>query len=204
MVVVPGACLWDRGQHSKLNYSTLLGRSWPNRATAEEQCRYCLLQKTTLTALHELAGLSHLTIPTNLVNRRDQILLTNQSPGKTTSELLLVCQYEDWTPKEKLQNFYQMTELSEVPEHGIFYCVSLKIFFYYSCIINFRITILLSLILPSSLSLLLLCYNPLFSLLITLSAPSYALFPPSSLSPPILSQPVSTLLLPPTHSPPAV
>jgi hypothetical protein len=34
----------------------------------------------------------------------------------TTSELPLVCQYQDWTPKEKLQNFYQKTELSVVPE----------------------------------------------------------------------------------------
>jgi hypothetical protein len=48
--------------------------------------------------------------------------------------------------------------------------------FYYSCIINFTITILLFLFLPSSISLFFLCYNWLFSLPITVSAPSPPLF----------------------------
>jgi hypothetical protein len=56
------------------------------------------------------------------------------------------------------------------------YSYIFKFYFYYSHIINFTITILLSLFLPSSLSLLLLCYNPLFSLPTTLSAPSHPLF----------------------------
>jgi hypothetical protein len=46
-------------------------------------------------------------------------------------------------------------------------------YFYYSCIINFTITILLSPFLPSSLCLLLLCYNPLFSLPTNLSTHSW-------------------------------
>jgi hypothetical protein len=46
------------------------------------------------------------------------------------------------------------------------------------CIINFTITIFLSLFLPPSLSLLFLCKNPLFFLQTTLSAPSHALSPP--------------------------
>jgi hypothetical protein len=37
---------------------------------------------------------------TSSVDRRNQILLTGQSPGETTSELPLVFQYQDWTPKE--------------------------------------------------------------------------------------------------------
>jgi hypothetical protein len=53
------------------------------------------MKTTALTSLHELAVLPHLTIPTKLVDRRNQILLTNQSPGETTSELLLVYQYQD-------------------------------------------------------------------------------------------------------------
>jgi hypothetical protein len=44
------------------------------------------LKTTALTTLHELAVLPHLTIPTNLVDRRNQTLLTSQSPGETTSK----------------------------------------------------------------------------------------------------------------------
>jgi hypothetical protein len=102
--VDPWADLWDWGQHSKLNCPTLLGKSWPNRAAAEGQCRHCLV-KTALTTLHKLAVLPHLTIPTNLVDRRNQISLTSQSPGDTTSELLLICWYQDWTPKENSRTF---------------------------------------------------------------------------------------------------
>jgi hypothetical protein len=76
-----------------------------------------------------LAALPHLTIPTNLVDRRNQILLTSQSPGETTSELAFVHQCQDWTPKEKLMNFYQKTEISVVPEPGVFYCVSFLVLF---------------------------------------------------------------------------
>jgi hypothetical protein len=47
-----------------------------------------------------LAVLPHLTIPNNLVDRKNQIVLTSQSPGETTSELPPVCQYWDWIPKE--------------------------------------------------------------------------------------------------------
>jgi hypothetical protein len=44
-------------------------RSWPNRVVAEEHAS-CLLLKTTLTTLHELEILPHLTTPTNHVDRR--------------------------------------------------------------------------------------------------------------------------------------
>jgi hypothetical protein len=158
------------------------------------------VKTTALTTLHNLAVLPHLTIPTNLVERRNQILLTSQSLGELTLEVALACQYQDWTPKEKLQNFYQKTELYVVPEPGVFYNIFFNFNFYYSCIINFTIIILLSLFLPSSLSLLLLCYNPLFSLSSTFSAPSHPLFPPSSPLPPILPHSVTTLPLPPTYS----
>jgi hypothetical protein len=57
--------------------------------------------KTALTTLQELAVLPYFTISTNTVDRRNQILLISQSPGETTSELPLVHQYQDWTPKEK-------------------------------------------------------------------------------------------------------
>jgi hypothetical protein len=68
-----------------------------------------------------------------------------------------------------------------VPEPGVFYCF-FNFNFYYSCIINFTITILIFLFLPSSFSLLLQCYDPLLSLPTTLSAPSHPLNPPSSLT----------------------
>jgi hypothetical protein len=60
------------------------------------------LKKTTtaLTTLQELAHLPYLPSATCPLNRRNQILPTSQSPGKTISELLVVCQYQDWTPKE--------------------------------------------------------------------------------------------------------
>jgi hypothetical protein len=46
--------------------------------------------KTALTTLHELILLPYLTVPTNLVDGRNQILLTGQQHGETTSELLLI------------------------------------------------------------------------------------------------------------------
>jgi hypothetical protein len=84
----------------------------------------------------------------------------------------------------------------------LFYFI-ISIFFFYLCTINFTITILSSLLSPSSLSLLLLCYNPLLSFPTILSAFSHPLCPLPSLSPSILPQPVTTLPLPPTYSPPA-
>jgi hypothetical protein len=74
--------------------------SLPNRNAAEGQHSCSLLKTTALTTLHDLPVLPHCTIPTNLVDRRNQILLSSQSPGEPTSELLLICQYQDWIPKE--------------------------------------------------------------------------------------------------------
>jgi hypothetical protein len=85
---------------------------------------------------------------------------------------------------------------------SFFSFVFLSLFsFFYSYIINTIITIHLSPFLSSSLSLLLLYGNPLFFLPITLLAPSHPISLLSSSSPPILLQPLSTLPLPPTHSP---
>jgi hypothetical protein len=58
------------------------------------------VKTTTLTNLLELAELPHLPVATNSMDGRKQILLTSQSPGETTSELLLVQQYQDWMPKK--------------------------------------------------------------------------------------------------------
>jgi hypothetical protein len=55
---------------------------------------------TALTTLHELAELSLLPDATNPVDRRNEILLTSQSHGETTSELPLVHQYQNWTLNE--------------------------------------------------------------------------------------------------------
>jgi hypothetical protein len=57
------------------------------------------LTAKVLTTLYKLRDLPHLPIATNHVDRSYQILLTSHSPGET-SELPLVCQYWEWTPKE--------------------------------------------------------------------------------------------------------
>jgi hypothetical protein len=54
---------------------------------------------------------------------------------------------------------------------------------FFPCIINFTIIIILSRFLSLSLSLLFLCYNPLFSLPTTFSTPSHPLSPPVFASP---------------------
>jgi hypothetical protein len=86
------------GQRAVLKTELLyLARGRANQTVAAEgQCSCCLLKTTiALTTLHELADLPHLPVASNPVDRRNQILFTNQSPGENTSELLLVCQYQD-------------------------------------------------------------------------------------------------------------
>jgi hypothetical protein len=84
----------------------LAGGGADQTAAAEEQHCCCLL-KTALSTLQELAVLPDLTTPTNLVDRRSKYhSLTSQSPGETTSEFPLEHQYQEWIPKEQLQNFY--------------------------------------------------------------------------------------------------
>jgi hypothetical protein len=56
---------------------------------------------SALTTLHKVAILHHFTIPTNIVDRRNQTLLTSLSPGETISDHIdIVYQYQDWTYKE--------------------------------------------------------------------------------------------------------
>jgi hypothetical protein len=91
---------WTEGSIQNWIVPPCWGRSWQNRTVAERQCSCCLLKTTALTTLHKLAVLPHLKIPTHLVDWRNQILLTSQSADETTSELLLVCQYQERTPME--------------------------------------------------------------------------------------------------------
>jgi hypothetical protein len=74
----------------------------------------------------------------------------NQSPGETTSELPFERQYQYWTPKELLGNFYQKTELVVVPEHGvsIFFSFSFLFLYYYLHHYNSVIPILTLFTLP--------------------------------------------------------
>jgi hypothetical protein len=86
----------------------------------------------------------------------------------------------------------------------VFYCVSFifNVYFHYSCIINFTITILFSLFLCSSLSFFLLCYNPLFSpqlLFLPLLIHSFYHLHLSLLSSPNLSPHYPSLLHTNTH-----
>jgi hypothetical protein len=99
-VVDPGANPSDRGQHSKLNCPTFLGEELTKHSCGWRECSCCMVKTTALTNLHRLAILPHLTVLTNLVGRRNQILLISQSPGKSRSEFLLIHQYQDCTPKE--------------------------------------------------------------------------------------------------------
>jgi hypothetical protein len=76
------------------------GRSWQNRTAAEGQRSCCLVKTIALTIPHTSCQ-SLLTSQFNLsCVQMDEILLTSQSPGETTSEFLFVHQYQDWTPKE--------------------------------------------------------------------------------------------------------
>jgi hypothetical protein len=55
-----------------------------------------------LITLHDLANLPHLMISIKLVDGRqkNKTLLTSQSPGETTLELLRICQYQYWMAEE--------------------------------------------------------------------------------------------------------
>jgi hypothetical protein len=151
---------------------------------------------------------SHLTsqLPTNLVGRRfntthkpvtwwDHIRASAWIPiPRITPELLLL----DWTELGSWTYFFF------VIVHLFFFFLCFLSFFlsfslFYSCIINSIITSLLSPFSSSPLFLLLLYYNQFFSLPTALSGPFLSL-----LSPPILPQTVTTLPLPPTHSPPLI
>jgi hypothetical protein len=158
------------------------------------------MKTTALTSLQELEVLPHLTIPTNLVDRRTKyysqhslLVRTHQSFYLCTNTRFGHLRNNSSTFTKRL-NFLWFLNL-------LFFIVFLYYYYYYYCIINFTITIPLFLFLPSLLSLLL-HYNPLFSLPSTLSAPSHSLFPPYPPPPPILPQPVITLWLSPTYSPP--
>jgi hypothetical protein len=154
------------------------GRCWPNRAGAEEQ-HSCWLLKTSLTTLHELAILLYLTTPTNLMldkmSQAGHPVRPHQSFCLNTSTRIGHLRNNSRTFINRL-NFLRFLKL------GFFVVFLFCPFFpfFYSCIINYTITIPLSLFSSSSLSLLLLYYNPLFSLPATLSAPSYPCFSLSS------------------------
>jgi hypothetical protein len=79
---------WD----SKLNCPTLLGEELTRQSCSSRAMQ--LLSGKNNNRFHHLAQtgseLPHVPIATCPVDRRNQILLTSQSPDKTTSEPLLV------------------------------------------------------------------------------------------------------------------
>jgi hypothetical protein len=97
---VPEVISWDRGSIQNWIAPPCWQSSWPNRDETEGQCSCCLVKTTALPTLYELSNSFCLPVETSLVDRKNQILLTSQSPGETTSEFLLIHQYQDWTPKE--------------------------------------------------------------------------------------------------------
>jgi hypothetical protein len=99
-VVDPRADLMGQRTVFKTELPHFAGGEADQTVAVEGQCSPCLVKTTALITLHKLADLNHLSIATNPVDRRNQILLTSQSPGETTSKLMLVHQYQDWMPKE--------------------------------------------------------------------------------------------------------
>jgi glycosyltransferase involved in cell wall biosynthesis len=148
------------------------------------------MKTTGLTTQHKLVVLPHLTIPTNLVDRRTKY---HSQASHLVRPHHSFCLYANTRIGHLRNNFRTFTNRLNFLWflNMVFFLLCffffLFLFLFYSCIINFIITIFLSLFLPSSLSLLFLYYSPLFSLTTTLSAPSHALFPLSS---------------PPPHPPP--
>jgi hypothetical protein len=99
-VVDSGADLMKQRAVTKTEFPQPAGEKL-TRVVPEGQHSCCMVKITTaLTTLHKLANLPHLPIATNPVDRRNQILLTSQSPGETTLEIPLVHQYQDWTLME--------------------------------------------------------------------------------------------------------
>jgi hypothetical protein len=100
-------------------------------------------------------------------------------------------------------NFYQKTEISVVPEPGVFYCVSFLVLFllflYYKLHSHYSLIPILSLFtFPPPLVLQSIVFPPNFSLILLIHS-----FPHIRLPPTTLSQPVTSLTLPLTHSPSA-
>jgi hypothetical protein len=56
-----------------------------------------------LTSLHDLGNYLTSQFQSNW-RQKNKTLLTRQSPGETTAELMLICQYQDGRPQESLQN----------------------------------------------------------------------------------------------------
>jgi hypothetical protein len=165
------------------------------------------VKTTALTTLRKLAVLTHLTIPTILwtegikyYSQASCLVRPHESLSLYASNRIehLRKNSKTFTKRLKFLWFLNLVFFIVLLYYFSFFLsfflfslsfISFSFFlfyFYYSCVINFTISILLSLFLHSSLSLLFLCYNPLFSLPTTLSASSHPLFPPSSPPPPIL------------------
>jgi hypothetical protein len=72
------------------------------------------------------------------LDRRNQMLLTSQPPGETTSKLMLIQQYQDWTPKEYSKMLVKQTDLLVVAVPGGLFII---LFGFLFCIINFTIII---------------------------------------------------------------
>jgi hypothetical protein len=155
--------------------------------------------KTAQITWHELAVLPHLTILTNLWTEGTKYYSQANHLVKTQQSFCLYASNRIGYIRKNSRTFTKILNVLWFL-NLVFSIMFLSFFnfnFYYSCIINFSITILLSLFLPSSLSLLFLCYNPLFALPTTLSATSYPLFSLSSPPSPTFPQSVTTLPLPP-------
>jgi hypothetical protein len=98
--VVDGrADLLKQMPHSKLNCHTLLGEE----LTKQLQLKCNTAIRWEINSADHPAGSGKSTSPHNLNltdSQNNKTLLTSQSPGETTSELLLICEYQDWMLEE--------------------------------------------------------------------------------------------------------
>jgi hypothetical protein len=91
--------LLSQGAASKTKLPHLTRGEADQTAAVEGKHSNQLGKSIALTTLHDLANLPHLTISIKLVDRRQN---TTYKPitFETTSELLLMCPYQDWLPDE--------------------------------------------------------------------------------------------------------
>jgi hypothetical protein len=129
---IPQLVLWNRGQYSKLNCPTLLGEE-PTKQTCSYRATQLPPGENNSSEHPAWTGseVPQLPIATYPVDRMNQILLTSQSPGETTSELPLVHQYLIGCQRNNSRTFTKQTELLVVEIPGVFIYFSLFSLLYY-------------------------------------------------------------------------
>jgi hypothetical protein len=171
------------------------GKSWPYRVAAEGQCSYCLVKTRILTTLHELANSHYLPIATNSADRRTKyytqashLVRPQQNSCLNTNTRIGRLRNNSRTFTKRLNLLFLLLVFFVV--FLFFFPVILTSPVLFSYPYSYPLTfppfpVLQSIVLPPNYSF---CS---FSSTLSPSSP-----------PPPTPQPVTTLPLPPTHSPP--